>query len=219
MPYLPDDLVTERTMTLPVAASSLAFLLGLAYYALRSFEGLGGQVFRAGAWLLIAMVAAGEGLAVVGALQASGMATPTWWGGTAVAVLLGLSGALVPTVIAALAVAAIETLEHWLSTRSVREARRALRDQVQTSERLTVALGKLETRLKAVREEIVGLAEEDAGRLLLGADAATVERAIVVLGRLSRMVESDPDAPGEPAPGTIVTGGLLVWDKIAAFRH
>lgn len=215
LPYIPEDVILERTMTIPVAASSVAFLLGLAYFALGSAEGFGGRVFRWAVWLLVAMLAVGQGLAVVTALEGSGLATMTWWGGTAAAAFLGLAGALIPAVIAALAHAAIERFERWLSARGVREARSALSQQRETAERLSQTLDRMEARVTAARAELTALSGEGAGRLLMAGDSATVERATVVLRRLARMVETDPAAPGERDESTLGVGLLLVRDLAA----
>lgn len=225
LPYLPQSVMVERTITIPLAVSSLAFVFGLAYFALGAAEGPGSRVFQWATGLLIAMLAAAQGLAVVSALEGRGIATATWWGGIAVAGFLGLAGALVPAIIAASSHAAIDRFEKWLSARGVREARTALSRQHETSERLRDTLDKMEDRVTAMRAELGALAQLGAGRLLLTGDAATVERATLVLDRLARKVETDPEAHAEGRGGVIRIGlellrdlfALAVWTLAAAF--
>jgi hypothetical protein len=225
LPYLPQSVMVERTITIPLAVSSLAYVFGLAYFALGASEGPGSRIFQWATGLLIAMLAVAQGLAVVSALDGRGIATATWWGGIAVAGFLGLAGALIPAIIAASAHAAIDRFEKWLSARGVREARTALGRQHETSERLRETLDKMEDQVTAVRAELGALAQQGAGRLLLTGDAATVERATLVLDRLARKVETDPEAPADGDLGAVRIGlGLLrdllalaVWLLAAAF--
>lgn len=215
LPYLPQSVMVERTITIPLAVSSLAFVFGLAYFALGSSEAPGSRIFQWATGLLIAMLAAAQGLAVVSALEGRGIATATWWGGIAVAGFLGLAGALIPAIIAASSHASIDRFEKWLTARGVREARTALSRQHETSERLRETLDKMESKVTAIRAELGALAQQGAGRLLLGGDAATVERATVVLDRLSRKVETDPDAPAEADLGAVAVGLGLLRDFLA----
>lgn len=189
MENLPATVRVPETMTIPVGASSLAFLLGLAYFALGSLGGVASRVFRGLASLVIAMLVIAEGVAIVVALESAGFVTLTWWGGIGVATLLGAAGGLVPAVIAALAHAAIERLESWLTARDTRAARRALTRQRETSNQLGTTLDRLESRVTTLRAELKAMTSEALGQLLLEGENASVERTTLVLRRVSRSME------------------------------
>lgn len=204
---LPATVRVPETMTIPVGASSLAFLLGLAYFALSSLGGVASRVFRGLASLVIAMLVVAEGVAIVVALESAGLVTLTWWGGIGVATLLGAAGGLVPAVIAALAHAAIERLESWLTARDTRAARRALTRQRETSNQLGTTLDELESRVTTLRAELKAMTSEALGPLLLEGEEASVERTTLVLRRVSRSMEAE--RRGDPVGTSGATLRLL----------
>ncbi|NIP78960.1 MAG: hypothetical protein GWM90_07075, partial [Gemmatimonadetes bacterium] len=149
-------------------------------------------------------------------LQVRGLAELTWWGGIAVAALLGGSAALVPAVLAALGYAAIERLEAWMVARERQAARRAVSEQRETAVRLRDALDRMEDRVLTIRAELRALSSEGAGALLLQpADQSSVDRATNILRRLALAVEVDPDSPGEGRLGRGATAFRLLRDTAA----
>lgn len=204
---LPVAVRVPETMTIPVGASSLAFLLGLAYFALRSPGGMASRVFRGLASLVIIMLVIAEGVAIVLALENAGLVTLTWWGGIGVATLLGAAGGLVPAIIAALAHAAIAHLEGWLTARDTRAARRALTKQRETSNQLGTTLDQLESRVTTLRAELKAMTSEALGQLLLGGETASVERTTLVLRRVARSMEAE--RRGDPVETSGTTLRLL----------
>lgn len=198
LPAVPDLVLIPAEVdafTIALAFTVLPFLLGAVYLALRGAgAALGLRVLGVVVILLVIGLTAAEAALVVVALEALGIAEPTWWGGVAVSTLLAGSAALLPATSAALAHSAVERLERWASDRERRLAGRSMARQDQLAGRLGITIDDLRSSVETIRAEVRALASEHAGRLLLQPDSApTVERAGTVLRRLARGVDRGSD--------------------------
>lgn len=223
LPLLPAG---ADALTVAAAFTVLPFLFGLVYFALTvAGRALGLRVLAAVVVLLVVGLTALEAGIVVLALEALGIAAPTWWGGIAVTALLAGSAALLPPTIAALAHASIDRLERWVAARERRMAGRSLNRQNRLTDELGSTMDDMRTAAESLRTEVLALGREPAGRLLLQPEARpTVDRAAAVLRRLARTVDRDVDeemVTEETSASVLarVAGGLfalVVWFTAAA---
>jgi hypothetical protein len=230
VPALPPDpripAAAVRGVLPPAAFAALSFVLGLIYFGLTSAgRRLGFRILAAVVVLAVVAQAALEGAAIVAALGTLGFADPTWWGGIAVAVLLGGAGLLLPPTVASFAHAGIEQAERWIAAGERRAASRDLRTQIRMVDRLRDSLDGMASSIDATRDEIVAVGWEPAGRLLLTSSKETsVDVMLAVLRRLSASLEEEAAAAVARRPGLasvvgrfLAEGAVLVaWVAAAA---